>query len=124
MPGRLHQAGCNGCIGMGQAPGRNSLRTVPRNFPGRSGTREDSVFLCSPETATASALTGKITDPRDLGIPYPEVRLPERPIVNADMLVPPLPEEQARQVQLEKTPNIVSLPELPSIPTICNFRFC
>ena len=69
-------------------------------------------------------LTGKITDPRDLGIPYPEVRLPERPIVNADMLVPPLPEEQARQVQLEKTPNIVSLPELPSIPTICNFRFC
>ena len=116
--GRLHQAGCNGCIGMGQAPasGRNSLRTVPRNFPGRSGTREDSVFLCSPETATASALTGKITDPRDLGIPYPEVRLPERPIVNADMLVPPLPEEQARQVQLEKTPNIVSLPELPSIP--------
>ena len=52
------------------------------------------------------------------------MRLPERPIVNADMLVPPLPEEQARQVQLEKTPNIVSLPELPSIPTICNFRFC
>src|SRR5690625_3479342 len=50
---RLHQAGCNGCIGMGQAPatGRNSLRTTPRNFPGRSGTREDSVYLCSPETA-------------------------------------------------------------------------
>ena len=115
--GRLHQAGCNGCIGMGQAPasGRNSLRTVPRNFPGRSGTREDSVFLCSPETATASALTGRITDPRDLGIPYPKVRLPERPIINTDMLVPPLPEEQARQVELEKTPNIVSLPELLSI---------
>jgi len=58
---RLHQAGCNGCIGMGQAPatGRNSLRTVPRNFPGRSGTKEDSVWLCSPETATAAALTGR-----------------------------------------------------------------
>jgi aconitate hydratase len=71
--GRTHQAGCNGCIGMGQAPavGRNSLRTVPRNFPGRSGTREDRVFLCSPETAAASALTGVITDPRDLGIPPP-----------------------------------------------------
>lgn len=60
---RVHQPGCNGCVGMGQAPasGRNSLRTVPRNFPGRSGTREDSVFLCSPETAAASALTGVIT---------------------------------------------------------------
>ncbi|MGB8319886.1 MAG: aconitate hydratase, partial [Ignavibacteriaceae bacterium] len=63
---RIHQAGCNGCIGMGQAPatGRISLRTVPRNFPGRSGTKEDQVYLCSPETAAASALTGKITDPR------------------------------------------------------------
>ena len=66
-----------GCIGMGQAPatGRNSLRTVPRNFPGRSGTAEDAVWLCSPETAAASALTGVITDPRDLpgllGIDYP-----------------------------------------------------
>jgi len=56
---RLHQAGCNGCIGMGQAPATDkiSLRTVPRNFPGRSGTREDKVYLCSPETAAASALT-------------------------------------------------------------------
>ena len=73
---RIHQAGCNGCIGMGQAPasGRNSLRTVPRNFPGRSGTIEDSVYLCSPETATASAIKGKITDPRDLRIPYPKVK--------------------------------------------------
>ena len=74
---RIHQAGCMGCIGMGQAPaiGRNSLRTVPRNFPGRSGTDEDSVWLCSPETAAAAALTGEITDPRDLpsrlGIEYP-----------------------------------------------------
>ena len=58
-----------GCIGMGQAPAtdRISLRTVPRNFPGRSGHREDKVYLCSPETAAASALTGVITDPRDLG---------------------------------------------------------
>jgi aconitate hydratase len=65
---RIHQAGCNGCIGMGQAPatGRNSLRTGPRNFPGRSGTREDSVYLCSPEVATASAIYGVITDPRKL----------------------------------------------------------
>jgi len=115
---RIHQTGCNGCIGMGQAPasGRNSLRTVPRNFPGRSGTREDSVFLCSPETATASALTGLITDPRDLGIPYPAVELPEQPTIDTDMLVPPLSAEVARRVALEKTPNIVSLPELDRLP--------
>jgi len=116
--GRVHQAGCNGCIGMGQAPasGRNSLRTVPRNFPGRSGTREDSVFLCSPETATASALTGRITDPRSLGIAYPRVAPPAHPVVNTAMLVPPLDEQQARDVALEKTPAIASIPELDVIP--------
>lgn len=77
--GRLHQAGCNGCIGMGQAPavGRNSLRTVTRNFPGRSGTREDAVFLCSPETAAASALSGCITDPRTLPMAYLRIAEPE-----------------------------------------------
>jgi aconitate hydratase len=80
---RIHQAGCMGCIGMGEAPasGRNSLRTMPRNFPGRSGTREDSVWLCSPETAAASALTGVITDPRDWArqaqMTYPKLDLPE-----------------------------------------------
>jgi aconitate hydratase len=115
---RLHQAGCNGCIGMGQAPasGRNSLRTVPRNFPGRSGTKEDAVFLCSPETATASALTGKITDPRELGRACPRIEPPEQQIMNTDLLVAPLPEEEARQVELIKGPNISSLPELEPIP--------
>src|SRR3954466_14765737 len=115
---RTHQAACNGCIGMGQAPasGRNSLRTVPRNFPGRSGTREDSVFLCSPETAAASALTGVITDPRTLSVPYPKVELPAAPIVNTAMLVPPLSEEEGRRVPLEKTPDIASIPELGVIP--------
>src|SRR5438034_8433058 len=97
---RIHQAGCMGCIGMGQAPaiGRNSLRTVPRNFPGRSGTDEDSVWLCSPETATAAALTGRITDPRDLKMAYPRVSPSASPVINAEMLIPPLPEGQARQV--------------------------
>lgn len=62
---RFHQSGCMGCIGMGQAPASNtiSLRTMPRNFPDRSGTKDDQVYLCSPETAAASALTGEITDP-------------------------------------------------------------
>jgi aconitate hydratase len=116
--GRIHQAGCNGCIGMGQAPasGRISLRTVPRNFPGRSGTREDSVFLCSPETAAASALTGVITDPRDLGLTYPRVTRPARQGVNTAMLVPPLPEAEARDAELEKTANIASIPELTALP--------
>ncbi|MBV8303860.1 MAG: aconitate hydratase, partial [Acidimicrobiia bacterium] len=92
---RLHQAGCMGCIGMGQAPatGQNSLRTMPRNFPGRSGTRDDRVWLCSPETAAASALTGAITDPRRLPerfeISAPHIEPPEHQIVDSDMLVPP-----------------------------------
>jgi aconitate hydratase len=113
---RNHQPGCNGCIGMGQAPaaGRISLRTVPRNFPGRSGTREDSVYLCSPETAAASALTGVITDPRDLGPSCPKIKEPERMAVNTMMFVPPSDAADARQTRLEKTPNITTLPDLGS----------
>jgi aconitate hydratase len=115
---RIHQAGCNGCIGMGQAPatGKISLRTVPRNFPGRSGTMEDSVYLCSPETATASALKGVITDPRQLGVPYPKIKKIKKRIVNKAMLQAPLESEAARQVKLVKGPNIASLPELRPLP--------
>ena len=115
---RLHQAGCNGCIGMGQAPATHelSLRTVPRNFPGRSGTREDKVCLVSPETATASALTGVITDPRTLGIPYQRIADPDDPIINREMFVPPLPREMALQVDLVKGPNIASLPTFEPLP--------
>ncbi|RWZ58826.1 aconitate hydratase [Halobacillus fulvus] len=116
--GRLHQAGCNGCIGMGQAPatGRNSLRTTPRNFPGRSGTKEDSVFLCSPETAAVSALYGKITDPRKAGIDYPKVRELEHPTVDTRLLDEPLPLEEAKQVDLVKGPNVASIPEMAELP--------
>ncbi|WP_350270546.1 aconitate hydratase [Brevibacterium sp. CBA3109] len=115
---RIHQSGCMGCIGMGQAPavGRNSLRTMPRNFPGRSGTDEDAVWLCSPETAAAAALTGKITDPRDLGIDYPQVKLPEKFSANRSMLVPPLPLQEAREVELVKGSNISTLPEFDPLP--------
>lgn len=115
--GRVHQAGCNGCIGMGQAPatGRNSLRTTPRNFPGRSGTREDSVFLCSPETATASALMGKITDPRNLDMAYPKIDLPKTE-KNMSMFIAPIPEEEAEKVELIKGPNIASIPEMDPLP--------
>lgn len=115
---RTHQAGCNGCIGMGQAPATNkiSLRTVPRNFPGRSGTREDKVCLVSPETAAASALTGVITDPRTLDMEYPRIKDPEQPCINTAMLVPPIPLEQALKVQLEKGPNIDVLPHFDPMP--------
>ncbi|MCV7066965.1 aconitate hydratase [Mycolicibacterium farcinogenes] len=119
---RIHQAGCMGCIGMGQAPatGRNSLRTMPRNFPGRSGTKEDSVWLCSPETAAASAITGVITDPRqwaaDNGIDYPQLDLPAHHSVNTAMLVEPPAPERARTVDVVKGPNISSLPELTPLP--------
>jgi aconitate hydratase len=115
---RLHQAGCNGCIGMGQAPAtdRISLRTVPRNFPGRSGTREDKVCLVSPETAAASALTGIITDPRTLAMRYPRIEEPHDPILNTEMLVPPLPPEQARTEAIVKGPNIASLPDFDPLP--------
>jgi aconitate hydratase len=113
---RIHQAGCNGCIGMGQAPatGKISLRTVPRNFPGRSGTREDQVYLCSPETAAASALTGVITDPRTLGFEYPRFTEPKEIRINADMLVAPA--EDGSAIELEKGPNIQPLPLFEPLP--------
>lgn len=114
--GRIHQSGCNGCIGMGQAPatGRISLRTVPRNFPGRSGTKEDQVYLCSPETAAASALTGVITDPRSLDIEYPRFVEPDEITLNTTMLVPPA--KPGEQNELEKGPNIKPLPEFDALP--------
>jgi len=113
---RFHQSGCMGCIGMGQAPasGTISLRTMPRNFPDRSGTKDDQVHLVSPETAAASALTGEITDPRDLeklfDMKYPQYEAPEIEIINEDMLVPPA--ENGEEVKLEKGPNIKSLPTI------------
>src|SRR5215469_16910706 len=115
---RIHQTGCNGCIGMGQAPavGQNSLRTTPRNFPGRSGTEEDSVFLCSPETAAASALRGRITDPRSLQQPYPRLARPSIGTPSTALLEAPLPAGTARSVALVKGPNIRSLPEFKPFP--------
>ncbi|MEH6577773.1 MAG: aconitate hydratase [Amphritea sp.] len=113
---RLHQTGCNGCIGMGQAPasGRISLRTVPRNFPGRSGTKEDQVYLCSPETAAASALTGVITDPRTLAMDYPRFVEPADLSLNTEVFKAPA--EEGPRIALEKGPNIKPLPNLEPLP--------
>lgn len=115
---RIHQSGCMGCIGMGQAPAMNtiSLRTMPRNFPGRSGTVDDQVYLCSPETAAASALTGRITDPRELekdpGIRYPRWKELGNIARNEEMLISP----NGTSERLVKGPNIKTLPEFPELP--------
>jgi aconitate hydratase len=117
---RIHQSGCMGCIGMGQAPASHqiSLRTMPRNFPGRSGTVDDQVYLCSPETAAASALTGRITDPRELAelydLAYPTVEIPDEQAINTDMLV--APPEHPEDAKLVKGPNISDLPEFDPLP--------
>jgi len=111
---RIHQSGCLGCIGMGQAPatGTVSLRTFPRNFPGRSGTKNDLVYLCSPETAAAAAIFGKITDPRNIG-PYPEVKIPEKYIINDTTTIPPL--KDASKAEIIRGPNIKPFPHLSQL---------
>ncbi len=114
---RIHQAGCNGCIGMGQAPATDgvSLRTVPRNFPGRSGTLDARVYLCSPETAAASARSGRVTDPRTLGDEPPRIRRPGKRSVSRGLrafVSKPLPAAEACLVDLVKGPNVTSIPEL------------
>jgi aconitate hydratase len=116
--GRLHQSGCMGCIGMGQAPATStiSLRTMPRNFPGRSGTLEDQVYLCSPETAAAAALMGEITDPRKLetlkNISYPKWEEPTHMKINKKLLIAPNGESN----ELIKGPNIKTLPNFEALP--------
>ena len=111
---RIHQAGCNGCIGMGQAPATDkiSLRTVPRNFPGRSGTKEDKVYLCSPEVAAASALTGFITDPRTLEMKYPQYNAPKK--INIVETISN-PESLNKNNQLVMGPNIKPLPKFSAL---------
>jgi aconitate hydratase len=103
---------------MGQAPGTGevSLRTFPRNFPGRSGTRDDKVYLCSPETATAAALTGVITDPRDLSkeMAYPKIEDPKLYKIDARSIV--FPSEELARTKIVRGPNITELPKLGPLP--------
>ncbi len=114
----IHQSGCLGCIGMGQAPGTDqvSLRTFPRNFPGRSGTKGDKVYLCSPETAAASGINGVITDPRKLGEirSYPAVQNPEKYLLDDSSIIFPL--EDSSKVEIKTGPNIVPFPDFDALP--------
>jgi aconitate hydratase len=115
---RMLEPACGPCVGMGQAPpsGSNSLRTFNRNFPGRSGTADDQVYLCSPAVAAASMLSGTIADPR--GLTPPE--LPERPTARAEVvqkhILEPVPEEEALTIQVPRGPNIFPPPEQKSLP--------
>lgn len=115
----LHQSGCLGCIGMGQAPGTGqvSLRTFPRNFPGRSGTKDDRVYLCSSETAAAAALKGVITDPRDLGreMVYPRIQDPEEYLVDSSSIL--FPSEEGLETEVVRGPNIKPFPTLAPLPS-------
>ena len=115
---RIHQSGCLGCIGMGQAPGTGqvSLRTFPRNFPGRSGTKDDKVYLCSPETAAAAALKGVITDPRDLGkeMDYPRIKHPAQYVIDESSIV--FPSEEGYKTEVVRGPNIKPFPQLDPLP--------
>jgi aconitate hydratase len=115
---KIHQSGCLGCIGMGQAPGTGqvSLRTFPRNFPGRSGTKDDQVYLCSPETAAAAALRGVITDPRELAeeIAYPQIEDPRERLVDRSSIV--FPDEAGLATEVLRGPNIKPFPQLDPLP--------
>ncbi len=114
----IHQSGCLGCIGMGQAPGTDqiSLRTFPRNFPGRSGTKGDKVYLCSPETAAAAGIFGVITDPRKLGQikPYPAVQNPVKYLLDDSGIIFPLDDGSA--VEIKTGPNILPFPDFEALP--------
>jgi aconitate hydratase len=103
---------------MGQAPGTGqvSLRTMPRNFPGRSGTKDDRVYLCSPETAAAAALKGVITDPRDLGreMEYPRIEDPKEYLIDELSIIRPA--EELRKTQIVRGPNIAPLPTFDRLP--------
>ncbi len=112
---RIIENACGPCIGMGQAPasGSVSLRTFNRNFEGRSGTKDAKVYLCSPEVAIASALNGKITDPRSLGEKI-EVTLPDRFIINDNLIFPPA--EDGSTVEVLRGPNIKPLPIAKELP--------
>jgi len=116
---RILEPACGPCIGMGQAPPEDmpSVRTMNRNFPGRSGTDHDRVYLASPAVAGATALRGEITDPRDLGFDPPVIEVPP-PIIEDAMLIWPPPPEEGAKVHVLRGRNIQPPPTPPDLPEV------
>jgi aconitate hydratase len=117
---RLMENACGFCIGNSQSPasGGVSLRTSNRNFPGRSGTMDAEIYLVSPETAAAAVITGKFTDPRDLNMPYPQVKTPESLAIDDSMIVRPDPAKSNEPVY--RGPNIGAPPANTPLPDHVN----
>lgn len=116
---RILENSCGPCIGMGSAPcsAGVSIRTFNRNFFGRSGTKDALVYLVSPEVAVATAVHGVLTDPRELG-EFPSIEMPAKFSINDNMVLKPLPQDEAKNIEVLRSPNIKALPEFQPLPDV------